>query len=104
MVAVGVRPAPELTTVGAADERDLRLRASLVYLDPPKKDAAQAVTRLAELGMRVCVLTGDHPQVAAKVCRDIGLPDGGTLTGADVDRLDDTALAAAVDSTIVFAA
>ncbi|HEU0239957.1 MAG TPA: magnesium-translocating P-type ATPase [Micromonosporaceae bacterium] len=103
VVAVASRTAPTLTTLTADDERELTLAGLLVYLDPPKPDAAEALTRLADLGVRVRVLTGDHPTVAAKVCRDLGLPDGSVLTGTDIDRLDDHGLATAIDTTTVFA-
>ena len=54
-------------------------------------------------GIAVKVVTGDNPAVAVKVCRDLGLGDGGALTGADLDALDDAALAAAIAGTTVFA-
>jgi P-type Mg2+ transporter len=103
VVALATRAASNLTTLTAADERDLTLVGILVYLDPPKPDAAEALTRLANLGVRVCVLTGDHPAVAAKVCHDLGLPAGDVLTGADIDRLRDDELASAMGTTTVFA-
>jgi Mg2+-importing ATPase len=103
VVAVAVKPAPDLETVTAADERDLRLAGLLVFLDAPKPDAAAALKRLAGLGVSVKIVTGDNPVVAAKVCTDLGLPAGRVLTGADLDALDDTSLAAAIAETTVFA-
>jgi Mg2+-importing ATPase len=102
VIAVATRPA---TTdhLTLADERDLHLAGLLVFLDPPKKDAAQALKRLAALGITVKVVTGDNPAVAVKVCHDLGLPDGRTLTGTDLDALDDTELATAITHTTVFA-
>ncbi len=93
----------QVSTVTAADERDLRLAGLLVFLDAPKASAGRALTRLAGLGVRVKIVTGDNPVVAAKVCADLGLPVGGALTGTDVDSMDDDALAAAIDQTTVFA-
>src|SRR5205807_187451 len=75
------------------DEHGLRLAGLLVFLDPPKQDAAQALRRLADLGITVKVVTGDNPAVADKVCRDLGLGAGGALTGTDLDALDDAGLA-----------
>jgi Mg2+-importing ATPase len=75
----------------------------LVFLDPPKPDAPAALRRLAELGITVKVLTGDSPIVATKVCRDLALPAGRTLTGTEIDGLDDDGLATAVADTTVFA-
>ncbi len=103
VVAVASRPAPAGAAPTAADERDLRLAGLLVFLDPPKPDAAGALRRLDALGITVKIVTGDNPAVAAKVCADLGLTDVGTLTGTDVDALDDDGLAAAVAHTTVFA-
>jgi Mg2+-importing ATPase len=49
------------------------------------------------------LLTGDNLEVSTKVCHDVGIAVIGTLQGSDVERLDDTQLAAAVESTTVFA-
>jgi Mg2+-importing ATPase len=103
VVAVATRPAAGTRQPRAQDERGLRLRGLLVFLDPPKPDAARALRRLAELGIAVKVVTGDNPAVAIKVCRDLGLGDGGALTGADLDTLDDSQLAVAITNTTVFA-
>jgi Mg2+-importing ATPase len=48
-----------------------------VFLDPPKQDAAEALRRLAALGIAVKVVTGDNPAVAVKVCSDLGLDGSG---------------------------
>ena len=103
VVAVALRATTETRALTAADENDLRLVGLLVFLDPPKPDAATALGRLANLGITVKVVTGDNAAVAVKVCRDLGLGDGVALTGADIDALDDKALAAAISNTTVFA-
>ncbi|HTY72634.1 MAG TPA: magnesium-translocating P-type ATPase [Actinomycetes bacterium] len=103
VVAVASRPMGREGPLAASDESDLTLLGLLVFLDPPKVDAAQALDRLAGLGITVKVVTGDNPEVAAKVCHDLGLTDGKVLTGRDIDALDDTALAAAVPDATVFA-
>ncbi|HEU5426544.1 MAG TPA: magnesium-translocating P-type ATPase [Actinocrinis sp.] len=103
VIAVAGRPAPAAATLGPGDEKDLSLAGFLVFLDAPKRSARQALARLAALGIAVKVITGDNPVVAAKVCHDLGLPGGGTLTGADLDAMDDVQLAAAVPATTVFA-
>ncbi|MGC1211755.1 MAG: magnesium-translocating P-type ATPase [Micromonospora sp.] len=103
MVAVARRPAPDLTALGPDDERDLSFGGLLVFLDPPKPDARGALDRLAGLGVRVKVITGDHPAVAVRVCEELGLPVAGVLTGSDLAKLDDDRLPAAIDATSVFA-
>ena len=103
VVAVATRPAPHPGAPTAADEQQLHLVGLLVFLDPPKPDAAAALQRLAGLGITVKIVTGDNPAVAAKVCHDLGLGDGTPLTGTDLDALDDNALAEAITRTTVFA-
>jgi Mg2+-importing ATPase len=103
VVAVTSRPAPDLDDLAPGDERDLYLDGLLVFLDAPKAAARQALDRLAGLGVTVKVITGDHPAVAVRVCRDLGLDVSGVLTGTDMAGLDDDALRAAAADTTVFA-
>ncbi|MEO6114863.1 MAG: magnesium-translocating P-type ATPase, partial [Pseudolysinimonas sp.] len=103
IVAVATRSVPSDHPPTHADEHDLGLVGFLVFLDPPKPDAAKALKRLAALGIAVKVVTGDNPAVAVKVCHDLGLLDGPALTGAQVAVLDDDALAKAIAGTTVFA-
>ncbi|HXY94097.1 MAG TPA: magnesium-translocating P-type ATPase [Acidimicrobiia bacterium] len=101
VVAVATREAPAMDTLTRDDERDLTLVGYLVFLDQPKLDAADALQRLAALGITVKVVTGDNAAVAEKICRDLGLDVEGVLTGEDIAALDDDALRAkAIDATI----
>lgn len=83
-------------------EAGLSLRGYLTFFDRPRTDAGVAVHRLAELGVRVKIITGDNGAVARKVCGDIGIPVVQVLTGDEIDGLDDPALSARVDSTTIF--
>lgn len=103
VVAVASRPVTRAGPPEPDDEHDLHLHGLLVFLDPPKPDAATALGRLAALGIRVKVVTGDNAVVAAKVCSDLGLPGDAVLTGTDLDALDDEYLIDAVTATTVFA-
>ena len=103
VVAVASRPMSEQRAPTIEDEYELHLTGLLVFLDPPKEDAAASLRRLADLGIEVKVVTGDNPAVARKVCHDLGLGDGGVITGVELSSLDDDALAAAIAKTTVFA-
>ncbi|NMH97532.1 magnesium-translocating P-type ATPase [Pseudonocardia acidicola] len=103
VVAVASRPAPGCTTIGTADEYDLTLAGFLVFVDRPKADAGDALRRLAELGVTVKIATGDNPLVAEKVCAELGLSSGGTLTGSDIETMDDDTLVGAAGSATIFA-
>ncbi|WPW26369.1 HAD-IC family P-type ATPase [Streptomyces atratus] len=100
---MATRHAEAGTAPAAADEYNLRLAGLLVFLDPPKSDAAEALKRLNTLGITVKIVTGDNPAVAAKVCHDLGLTDAAALTGTDVDAMDDERLTTAIRDTTVFA-
>ena len=103
VVAVATRLVQLDTPLAAADEHDLTVVGLLVFLDPPKEDAPQALQRLADLGISVRVVTGDNATVATRLCRDMDLPNGRTLTGTDLDAMDDAQLAEAIQTTMVFA-
>ena len=103
VLAVATRVAPGLLQPGLADERDLRLEGFLTFVDRPKADAGASIAKLERLGVTVKIITGDNGAVAAKVCRDLGVAVEQVLTGAEIERLDDAALLAAVAHTTVFA-
>jgi Mg2+-importing ATPase len=101
VVAVALRPGG--AALRAEDERDLELVGFLTFVDAPKADAAEALSRLRRLEVEVKVITGDNDRVAEKVCRDLGLRVRGTLTGTQLENLTDAELAAALPHTTVFA-
>ncbi len=71
--------------------------------DPVRADAPAAIAECQAAGIRVAMITGDHPATALAIARQAGLQvDAGPLTGADLDALDDAALAERLRSTSVF--
>jgi Mg2+-importing ATPase len=85
------------------DERDLALDGFLCFRDPAKANVSESLARLARLGVTVKIVTGDNGQVAAHLCREVGLDPGKVVTGADLDGMDDPALVALLPRTTVFA-
>jgi P-type Mg2+ transporter len=103
VIAVGTRAGDARASLSADDERDLDLAGFLTFVDRPKADAHDALDQLKQLDVEVKIITGDNERVAQKVCADIGLAVDATLTGAQLDRLDDAQLAAALPNTTLFA-
>jgi len=103
VVAVATRGASGLVAPEAADERDLHLAGFLTFVDRPKTDAGASIAKLNDLGVDVKIITGDNGIVATKVCRDIGLDVEAVLSGAELELIDDDALASAIPHTTVFA-
>jgi magnesium-transporting ATPase (P-type) len=106
VLAFGLKPVePSQTVLENADVQGSLILLGLVgFIDPPRPEAIEAIAECHEAGIRVKMITGDHAGTAAAIAKQIGLqnPDK-VLTGADLDRIDDSALAAAVEDTDVFA-
>ncbi|HSC65757.1 MAG TPA: cation-translocating P-type ATPase [Caldimonas sp.] len=106
-LAVAYRPLDADEDVGGAEalERDLIYVGTVGIIDPPREEAAIAVREARRAGIRVIMITGDHPRTAARIAADVGIvaPGAAARTGADLDRLDAAGLRAAVRETSVFA-
>ena len=73
------------------------------FADPLRANVPDAVKECRLAGIRVVMITGDYPVTAEAIAARAGLVPGGLLTGDDLARLDDAALAARVRTTNVFA-
>lgn len=103
VVAVATRPAPGMTDLVPADEKNLMLAGFLVFLDRPKPNARESLDRLEALGITVKVATGDNAKVAEKVCQELGVLSGRTVTGAEAEAMSDPDLSAAAREASIFA-
>ncbi|MFJ6560141.1 magnesium-translocating P-type ATPase [Streptomyces sp. NPDC091412] len=83
-----------------ADERGLTFRGLIAFRDALAPTAAEALRGLAEAGVTVKILTGDHPGTAARVCRDLGLEVGEVHTVGPGPGGDGDFAAAAARSTV----
>jgi magnesium-transporting ATPase (P-type) len=106
-LAVAYRPL-EPGEENAADdrlERDLIFVGTVGIIDPPREEAAVAIREAHRAGIRVIMITGDHPRTAARIAADLGIVEPGTvaLTGLELDRLDAAQFAEAVHTTSVYA-
>ncbi len=106
-LAVAYRPLAggEETQISESLEHDLVFVGTVGIIDPPREEAAVAIREAIRAGIRVIMITGDHPRTAARIAADLGIiaPGAGALTGVDLDALDDTAFADAVRNTSVYA-
>jgi Ca2+-transporting ATPase len=72
--------------------------------DPLRPAVPDAIRECHAAGIRVVMITGDHPQTARAIARQIGLyNEDGVLTGPELDALDDASLRARVRSVDIFA-
>jgi Mg2+-importing ATPase len=103
VIAIATRRIPGRTTIGTEDERGMALAGFLVFLDRPKANAKAPLERLASLGITVKLATGDNARVAEKVCTDLGIISGGTLTGGQMEAMSDAQLVVAAEESTIFA-
>ncbi|MCG8467959.1 MAG: cation-transporting P-type ATPase [Gemmatimonadetes bacterium] len=84
-------------------EADLSLLGVLGILDPPRPEVPDAVALARNAGVSVIMITGDAPPTALAIAKRIGLPVDRAITGAELEKLDDEGLIAALDGRTVFA-
>ncbi len=73
-------------------------------IDPPRPEAKRAVAQCREAGIKVVMITGDHPATAKAVARELGILDGGRIiTGTELEAMDDAAFARDVEDFGVYA-
>ena len=106
-LAVAYRPlaADESPQAAEALEHDLIFVGTVGIIDPPRDEAGVAIRQARRAGIRVMMITGDHPRTAARIAADLGIAEPGAkaLTGADLDALDAAGFARAVRETSVYA-
>jgi Mg2+-importing ATPase len=85
------------------DEAEMVLAGFLLFLDPPKTDAARVLGDLAKLNVEVKVITGDNRFVTGHLAETIGLDPMSMLTGDALAKLNDEALWHAAPRTSLFA-
>jgi len=98
-------PAVKAGSLGPADlPKTLVLLGLIGLLDPPRKEAIEAVKECHGGGIRVTMITGDHKITAAAIAKMLGIGDGTTaITGAEIEDMDTATLQERVRDIDVFA-
>jgi magnesium-transporting ATPase (P-type) len=96
-----VEPPPE----DEAIERELIYLGMVGIIDPPRPEAKSAIADAHVAGVRIVMITGDHPRTAARIAGDLGIaePNASALTGIDIQDLPDEGLRAAAREVSVYA-
>jgi Ca2+-transporting ATPase len=90
----------------AADdaEEEMTLLGLIGMIDPPRPEARAAVRECAEAGIKVVMITGDHPLTAKAVAEELGLSTNGRVfTGKELDAMEDDELEQTVSTVGVCA-
>ena len=102
-LAVAYAEVPVRPDYSVADERNLILAGFLSFADEPLPDAAQVLASLKQDGVEVKVISGDNDRVTGHVCAQVGIEPGHIVTGDELDRTTDPALAHVAEETRAFA-
>ncbi|MFI5046154.1 MAG: cation-translocating P-type ATPase [Acidimicrobiia bacterium] len=94
VLAVAARGAAEVPDQRDEAERSLTLLGIVAMFDPPRPEVADAVAQSHSAGVRVVIVTGDHPLTAGEIARQVGIGTGGlvTVVGEDLDAMSEAEL------------
>jgi Ca2+-transporting ATPase len=85
-------------------EQDLVFLGLLGMIDPPRKEAKDAVARAMGAGIRPMMITGDHPKTASVIARELGIPNyEKVVTGAELEKMPEEILDKTVQEVSVYA-
>jgi Mg2+-importing ATPase len=103
VLAVAYRSVDQKKTYTVEDETNLTFLGFLIFNDPPKADAHQAIVKLKEMGVDVKILTGDNELVARKICEEVAVPVKKIMSGSELTQMSSTEIKSAVEETTIFA-
>ncbi len=105
-LGVAARPGDGIDELTEDDEHRLAWTGVVGIIDPPRKEAAEAIGQAHRAGIRTIMITGDHPVTASRIAADLGISgdrEPRALTGAQLDGLGPGRLPGAVRDVDVYA-
>ncbi|HSN85985.1 MAG TPA: magnesium-translocating P-type ATPase [Thermoanaerobaculia bacterium] len=102
-VAVRKLPAEALSVATQDQEADMTFLGFLAFSDPPKPEIERTLADIAAVGIRFKMITGDNLRVALRLARQVGIAAPAALTGPELRRMSDRALAQRAEQVDVFA-
>jgi len=98
-IALAYKPNSDKTYL----EKDLIFIGIVGMEDPPREEVKNALMLCKKAGIKVKMITGDNKETALSVAKEINLGKGGTLSGEELDKINDKDLIKIVRNTVVFA-
>lgn len=103
VMAVGERHLSGSSVIGDDSDDELTHLGLVALQDPLRPEAAAAIGEARAAGLKVVMLTGDHPLTAQAIAEQLELGAVHPLTGTDLEQLEPEEVAAALQERSVFA-
>lgn len=86
-------------------EKDMNFAGLAGLMDPPREEVKEAIKECKTAGIKPVMITGDHPETAKAIAREIGIYSDNdlALTGAELQHIDETSFLKQVEETAVYA-
>jgi P-type Ca2+ transporter type 2C len=84
-------------------EQEIVFVGTIGFIDPPRKEVKDAIASCQKAGIKVVMITGDHPYTAKAIAAQVGINSSNVLTGDNLAAMSDADLKLALKSTFVFA-
>lgn len=91
------------TVIDKTKETGMTFLGFLTLFDPPKEGIIETIKNLKNLGISMKVITGDNPLVAMSVAKQIGMINPQLITGGELRKISDSALAMRINDVTIFA-
>ncbi len=102
-LGVAYKPADAAHNFTRDDEKDMIFLGFITLFDPPKADVADILVNLEKLGVKLKIITGDNALVAKSLALQVGIKDPKILTGAELQKMSNSALIHQAPLTHIFA-
>ncbi len=105
VIGMAYRVLEKGTTILEDPEQQLTFIGLAGMMDPPRREAYDAVKQCKVAGIKPVMITGDHKETAKAIAKELRISDGNqkVLTGDDIEMLTDEELKNKLDDTLVFA-
>lgn len=84
-------------------EKNLVFVGIVGFVDPPRPEVRDAIRLCRESGIRVMMITGDHPDTAKAIAAEVGIDNTKVLSGIEISKMNDKELREALKTTSIFA-